>query len=137
MTMFTRRQFIGVCAAVMTAAFGVGAGWAAGYETLPMSVEEMTASGALIVDIRAPEEWAETGVIDGAKLVTFTGPDSFLVAVGGDLADGQDLVLICHSGRRSGLAAEALAGRVPNRIISAEGGMSAVIAGGYQTVAPE
>jgi rhodanese-related sulfurtransferase len=91
----------------------------------------------LIVDIRAPEEWAQTGVIEGAKLVTFTDPDSFLAAVGGDLADGRDLVLICHSGRRSGLAAEALAGRVPNRIISAQGGMAAVIGAGYQTVAPE
>ena len=137
MTMFTRRQFIEVGAAAMTVALAASAGWAAGYETLPMTVEEMQAGGALIVDIRAPEEWAETGVIEGAKLVTFTDADSFLAAVGGDLADGRDLVLICHSGRRSGLAAEALVGRVPNRIISAQGGMAAVIGAGYQTVAPE
>ena len=32
-----------------------------------MTVDQMKADGALIVDIRTPEEWAETGVIDGAE----------------------------------------------------------------------
>jgi len=137
MIMITKRRFIGFGAAAVVAAFAARAGAEAGYEALPMTVEEMKADGALIVDIRAPEEWAETGVIEGAKLVTFIDAGSFLAAVGGDLADGRDLVLICHSGRRSGLAAEALVGQVPNRIISAQGGMAAVIGAGYQTVAPE
>lgn len=101
-----------------------------------MSVPEMKADGALIVDIRRPDEWAATGVIDGAELVTFTDPESFLAAVGPELADGRDLVLVCHSGRRSGAAAEALKELIPNRIISQDGGMSALIGGGYQTVPP-
>ena len=105
--MITKRQLIGFGAAV-AAACVASAGWAAGYETLPMTVDEMQADGALIVDIRGPDEWAETGVINGAKLVTFTDPDSFLAAVGADLADGRDLVLICHSGRRSAAAAPSM-----------------------------
>lgn len=101
-----------------------------------MSVPEMKADGALIVDIRRPDEWAATGVIDGAELVTFTDPESFLAAVGPELADGRDLVLVCHSGRRSGAAAEALKELIPNRIISQDGGMSALIGEGYQAVPP-
>lgn len=101
-----------------------------------MTVDEMKVDGALIVDIRTPEEWAETGVIEGAKLVTFTDPESFLAAVGPDLADGRDLVLVCRSGRRSGAAAEALQSLIPNRIISQDGGMSVLIGEGYQAVPP-
>ncbi len=105
-------------------------------EITQMSVEEMAANGALVVDIRTPGEWAETGVIDGAKLVTFTDPESFLAAVGPDLADGRDLVLVCRSGRRSGAAADALQSLIPNRIVSQDGGMSVLIGEGYQAVPP-
>lgn len=101
-----------------------------------MTVDQMKAGGALIVDIRTPEEWAETGVIEGAKLVTFTDPESFLAAVGPELADGRDLVLVCRSGRRSGAAAEALQSLIPNRIVSQDGGMSVLIGEGYQAVPP-
>lgn len=101
-----------------------------------MTVEQMKADGALVVDIRTPEEWAATGVIDGAKLVTFTDPESFLAAVGPELADGRELVLVCHSGRRSGLAAEALQSLIPNPIVSQDGGMSVLIGEGYQAVPP-
>ena len=101
-----------------------------------LTVEQMQASGALVVDIRTPEEWAETGVIDGAKLVTFTDADSFLATIGPEIADGRDLVLVCRSGRRSGIAAEALAGVIPNRVISQQGGMVGLVAGGYSPVPP-
>ncbi|PTE13422.1 rhodanese-like domain-containing protein [Pseudogemmobacter blasticus] len=101
-----------------------------------LTVEQMQASGALVVDIRTPEEWAETGVIDGAKLVTFTDADSFLAAIGPEIADGRDLVLVCRSGRRSGIAAEALAEVIPNRVISQQGGMVGLVAGGYSPVPP-
>jgi len=101
-----------------------------------MTVEEMKADGGLIVDIRTPPEWRETGVIDGAKLVTFSDAQSFLAQVGPEIADGRDLILICHSGNRSSRAAAALEGLIPNKIISVDGGMSREIASGLQTVAP-
>lgn len=110
---------------------------AEGYESRPMTADEMVGSGGLIVDIRAPEEWAETGVLPEARLVTFADAESFLAAVAPDLADGRPLILICRSGRRSAAAAEALAGRIANPIISVDGGMSAVIAAGTPVVAPQ
>lgn len=104
------------------------------YVTQVMTVDQMRANGGLIVDIRTPEEWAESGVIEGARLVTFEGPDSFLAALGPDLASGRDLILVCRSGRRTAAAAEALASVLPNRIISVDGGMNAVIGGGYSPI---
>lgn len=109
---------------------------AEGYEIQALSVEEMAATGGVIVDIRRPEEWVETGVIAGAKLVTFEGAQSFIAAIGPDLAGGRDLILICRSGRRSAAAAEALQTMIPNRIISVEGGMGRIIDEGYQAIAP-
>ncbi|MEJ2021816.1 MAG: rhodanese-like domain-containing protein [Maritimibacter sp.] len=102
-----------------------------------MSVAEMQENGGLIVDIRTPQEWVDTGVIDGAKLVTFQDPQSFLAQIGPDLSDDQDLILICRSGNRSGAAAKILDGKIPNHIISVDGGMKREISEGYQTVAPK
>jgi rhodanese-related sulfurtransferase len=112
------------------------AGGAAGYEKLALSVAQMQAMGGVIVDIRSASEWKDTGVIAGAKLVTFKDAEGFLKAVGKDLAEGQPLILICRSGARSSAAAAALAGKIPNRIISAKGGMSAVLAEGYAPLRP-
>lgn len=125
----------GAVAALALAAAQLGN--AAGYEVKAMTPAQISDSGALVVDIRGADEWAATGVIEGAKLMTFTNPDSFLAAFADDLADGRDLVLVCQSGRRSAAAAQALVGKMSNKIISLDGGMSGVVAGGYQTVAPQ
>lgn len=122
----------------LTAAGGLpGFGSGGAYEVKFMTPDQMQADKALVVDVRTPPEWQESGVIEGAKLVTFTDPDSFLAQIKGDLAPGQDLILVCHSGRRSAAAAGALASRIPNHIISIDGGMAAEIANGYRTVAPK
>jgi len=134
--MITKRQVLGYGAALVGLGFAMGGAQAEGYESLPMSLAEMRASGGLIVDIRTPEEWADTGVIEGAMLVTFADADRFLAAVGADLADGRPLLLVCRSGRRSAAAAEALTGKIPNRIVSVDGGMGRLIDEGVQTVAP-
>ena len=38
------------------------------FATQAMTVADMQANGGLIVDIRTPEEWAESGVIEGAGM---------------------------------------------------------------------
>ncbi|MBW6507333.1 MAG: rhodanese-like domain-containing protein [Rhodobacteraceae bacterium] len=144
MNAITKRQFLTFGLGAL-ALGGAGYGWilrsgaqaTPGFERMEMTVAQMQASNALIVDIRRPDEWLDTGVIDSARLVTFVSPQSFLDVIGPEIADGRDLVLICRSGNRSSLAAEALAGMIPNRIISIDGGMSQQIAQGYQTVRPD
>ncbi|SFK01889.1 rhodanese-like domain-containing protein [Celeribacter neptunius] len=131
-----RRFLVFGGAAVFAAVFGfMGARHKpAGFEEQVMTVAQMKDTGGLIVDIRTPEEWAETGVIDGATLATFNDPESFLAKIGPELADGRDLILVCRSGNRTRRAAQLLAGTIPNRIVSVSGGMKAQIASGYQPV---
>lgn len=142
MTSISKRSFIAMgLGAVVLAGAGytviAGSGSStSGVEQSFMTVDQMKANGGLIVDIRTPPEWRETGVIDGAALLTFNDPKSFLAQVGPALADGRDLILICHSGNRSSRAAAALDGLIANHIISVNGGMSQQIAAGYQTVPP-
>jgi rhodanese-related sulfurtransferase len=97
----------------------------------------MTASGALVVDIRTPPEWYQTGVIEGAKLITFQDPQSFVDAIKDDIADGRDIVLVCRSGSRTQAAGMYLAQMLDNTVISAAGGMIEIVGRqGYQPVAP-
>lgn len=138
----TKRRFLVYGgAAVVALAFGLlrasqtRAVQGVDYDHKIMTVAQMQAEGGLVVDIRTPEEWAETGVIEGAELVTFESADSFLAEISPKLSEGQDLILICRSGNRTARAAQALAGKLPNRIISIDGGMKAQIASGYQPVA--
>ena len=128
---------LGLAVAVAAAFVFARGGAAKGYEKRAMTVAEMTASGGLIVDIRTPLEWKDTGVIAGAQLVTFGDANSFLTLVRKDIAEGRPVILICRSGARSSAAAAALAGKIANPIISVNGGMSSVIAAGYQTVKPK
>ncbi len=120
---------------------GIGSqGWAdsqrGGFEHVFMTAEEIQASGALVIDIRTPPEWAQTGVIEGAKLVEFdfNRPATFLPQIAADLADGRDLILYCRSGNRSQVVGDFLSRQIDNRIISVAGGIKKVIADGYKPV---
>ncbi len=108
-----------------------------GFEHKVMTVDEMTASGALVVDIRTPPEWYQTGVIEGAKLIPFQDPQSFIDQIKDDIADGRDVVLVCRSGSRTQAAGMYLAQMLDNQVISAAGGMIEIVGRqGYQPVAP-
>lgn len=62
-------------------------------------------SGVMIIDVRSAEEFS-SGHINGAINIPF---DQIVPALAKlDLAKDTDLVLYCHSGRRSGIAQSAL-----------------------------
>ena len=71
-------------------------------------------NGALIIDIRREEEWKETGVIEGAELITAFQKDGslhpefqnkfFSVAVSKDIP----IVLYCRTGNRTNALGTAL-----------------------------
>ncbi|QPH95088.1 rhodanese-like domain-containing protein [Campylobacter concisus] len=87
-----------------------------------------------IVDIRTPSEWQDTGIIAGAKTITFdpSRKESFF----GELSKAVDIkkpiALICRSGRRSAAAAAAIDSADLN-IINLDGGMGSLIEQGYKT----
>ena len=70
----------------------------------PQALERSREGKLLIIDVRTPEEWRETGVIPEARRVDFyRGPQvmlkSVLESVGGD--KNAPIALVCHSGSRS------------------------------------
>ena len=95
-----------------------------------------TSEDTLLVDIRRPEEWKQTGVIEGALLVTYTDPQSFLQAVQPHLRDGQKLALVCRSGNRTSQATRQIAQSINGHVIDVQGGMNRILREGYTPVAP-
>ncbi|WP_193171371.1 FKBP-type peptidyl-prolyl cis-trans isomerase [Nisaea nitritireducens] len=70
--------------------------------------------GVSVLDIRRPEEWAETGTIKGVKRLTAFDRNgqfvpSFPDALGALIDKDAEVVLICRSGRRSLALARAMA----------------------------
>jgi rhodanese-related sulfurtransferase len=67
-------------------------------------------AGKVLVDIRRPEEWRSTGVIEGCHLLTFNNTDimGWLSALAKIAKPTEDLVLICRSGHRTSIVLDFL-----------------------------
>jgi rhodanese-related sulfurtransferase len=76
---------------------------------LQMMLEKETA----IYDVRRPEEWLETGIVEGSKLLTFVDasgrlkPD-FIQRFTAEIALDEPVILICRTGNRTGTLARLL-----------------------------
>jgi rhodanese-related sulfurtransferase len=84
---------------------------------------EVTAGEALLIDVRRPDEWAATGVPEGASLITMSDED-FLEQIealtGGD--KGRRLLFTCRTGARSGTVQAALAAQGYSNVVNVRGG---------------
>jgi rhodanese-related sulfurtransferase len=78
------------------------------------------AGGAVFVDVREPDEWAE-GHIPGALHI----PLADLPQRAAELPTGTDLILVCRSGARSYVATEFLIRSGVHRAANLAGGMLA------------
>ena len=75
-----------------------------------------------VIDVRtAPEFTGPLGHIEGARLLTLQDIDTWAPTLS-QYAD-EDIVLVCRSGNRSGVAAGILAQRGFSRLINMTGGM--------------
>jgi rhodanese-related sulfurtransferase len=137
-----RRLFLsfGSAAALAIAAAGFLFGRGRGPENLTLaslSGEALAGDPSiLLVDIRRPEEWQDTGVVEGALLLTYADRDSFLAAVRPHLQDGQSLALICRTGNRTSRATRQIAAAVQVPVIDVAGGMVRVLDEGYTPTPP-
>jgi rhodanese-related sulfurtransferase len=84
--------------------------------------------GALLLDVREPEEW-EAGHVPGALLI----PMGMLGTRLGELPSDQAVVVICRSGHRSGIVTAALT-RAGLEAVNLAGGMLAWAAEGRAVV---
>ncbi len=82
----------------------------------------------LVIDVRSPQEWRQTGVAKGARRVTIHDPgglagfvEAMKAALGGDL--GKPIAVICATGNRSTLAQRLLAKAGFTRVLNIKEGM--------------
>ncbi len=89
----------------------------------PEEAQQLIAQGALVVDVRQPEEWM-TGHIPQAELVPLDGIYLFGRAIA-EYPRDRDLILVCEQGHRSLSAAEIALVAGHTRVYNLVGGMSA------------
>lgn len=76
-------------------------------------MKALQAQGVPLYDIRRPDEWLHTGVVDGSRLLTFVDtkgrpmPD-FLSRFTAEVGKNDQVILICRVGNRSEALAKLL-----------------------------
>ncbi len=107
-----------------------------------VTVDVQTASEALsadaeaqLLDVREPDEWADTGVPQGAVLIPLAEVESRAAA---ELAPDKPVYVICRSGNRSQVASETLVGLGYTQVYNVDGGVTAWAEAGLpmETYAP-
>ncbi len=79
-------------------------------------------AGAILVDVRTPEEWAATGVVPGARLISL---DQFEQRAPAELPKDSPIFVICNSGNRSRVASETLVRLGYSQVFNIDGGIQA------------
>ncbi|MEE9346523.1 MAG: rhodanese-like domain-containing protein [Methylococcales bacterium] len=102
---------------------------------------ELQQQGAIVIDVRTPEEWDATGIIPGAKKAMYFNQqmqpveDEFLKEISAITSNtNKPVVLYCRSGGRSGKAAKLLAEQSElKNVYSLDGGIQKWLAEGKAT----
>ena len=109
-------------------------------QATPQDLLDAQKNGTIIVDIRRPEEWVETGVIEGSELITAFTADGGLhpefqpkfFALAQD--PSTPIMLYCRTGNRTGMLGDALLNQVGLTNIShLTDGIVGWSAGGFET----
>lgn len=95
-----------------------------------LSHDALLASDALIVDIREPHEWKETGVVANAERVTAN--EHFIERVSALHTPGQPIVLICRTGSRTQQIAGYVADHFDVEVVNLLGGTLRLLEEGAQ-----
>jgi rhodanese-related sulfurtransferase len=80
-------------------------------------LERLLRQSVPVIDIRRPEEWRETGVVEGSQGLTFVDAQgrvvpNFLETFGATVSKDQPVVLICRTGNRTDALARHLVERM-------------------------
>lgn len=89
----------------------------------PEQAQELIARGALVLDVRQPDEWIR-GHIPQAELVPLDGIYLFGKAIA-DYPKDREVILVCEMGQRSVVAAEIALVAGYTRVYNLVGGMGA------------
>jgi rhodanese-related sulfurtransferase len=131
---------------VLSLVMVVAAAAPAGAEVVHVSSSELAAllaEGVPVVDVRQPEEWRQTGVVEGSHLLTFFDSRGRYDARAwlrelSSVADQETpVILICRTGNRTRMIADFLDRQVGYRkVYNVSQGIVRWINDGRPTVAP-
>ena len=85
-----------------------------------------------IIDIRLPQEWAQTGVLENSKLLTFFDEfgninPNFLPTISSEFAKNDEIILICRTAHRTKFAIEYLKFNGFENVCDIDGGIFELI----------
>lgn len=99
--------------------------------------------GVPIIDIRRADEWQDTGVIEQSNLITFFDKngdyniEEWLPRLKKVVKEGDPVIIICRSGRRSGIVSKFLDEQANySNVYNASGGMISWIKSNNETIDP-
>jgi rhodanese-related sulfurtransferase len=89
------------------------------------ALDAVQAGTMILIDVRRPEEWMQTGVAEGAWLLDMTNENfgAYLMAVL-DRNPDHDVAIICRTGNRTGFLMEQLAKNGIDRVLDVSEGMA-------------
>ena len=100
-------------------------------------------SGVPIIDIRRTSEWQDTGIIKNSHLITFFDKkgnydvDQWLIKLKKIAKESDPVIIICRSGRRSGIVAKFLDEQANySNVYNASGGILSWIGSKNKIVIP-
>lgn len=101
-------------------------------DTINISEYDFSNKDYALIDVRMPSEYAATGVVDGAKLITFLKEDGtinakFVDEVAKNYSKDSKIAIMCRSGKRSLAAAKMLKENGFSNILNLDGGMNELL----------
>lgn len=102
-------------------------------------LQDLLVKGVALVDIRLPEEWAETGVVEGSHRLTLFEKNgavaaNFLANLQKIVPADQPVALICRTGNRTRAGADMLAQAGYSQVYNVTRGITGWIGEGRPTV---
>ena len=105
-------------------------------------IKELSKINIPIVDVRRSSEWDQTGVVPNSILLTFFDKkgnynfDEWYKQLSLKINEGEPIILICRTGRRTKIIAEMMDKKFDNVIYNAKGGITSWIDEKLKTVKP-
>jgi len=100
-------------------------------------------NGVPIIDIRRADEWRDTGVINQSNLLTFFdkkgnhNAEEWLLKLKKVAKEGDPVIIICRSGKRSGIVSKFLDEQANfTNVYNASGGMISWVNSKNKTIQP-
>ena len=105
-------------------------------------IKELSKNNIPIVDIRRSSEWDQTGVVPNSILLTFFDKkgnynlDEWYKQLSLKINEGEPIILICRTGRRTKIIAEMMDKKFNNFIYNSKCGITSLIDNKLKTVKP-